>query len=47
MATGVEDVVEDANAPVEYYDLTGRRVDNPTKGIYIKKVGNRTQKIML
>lgn len=47
VATGVEDVVEDANAPVEYYDLTGRRVDNPTKGIYIKKVGNRTQKIML
>ncbi len=40
------DSIGDENAPAEYYDLTGRRVDNPTKGIYIKKVGNKAEKIL-
>lgn len=41
-------VVEDANAPVEYFDLNGIRVnaDNLKKGIYIKRQGNKVTKII-
>lgn len=39
--TGIEDsVAEDAQAE-EYYDLQGRRVMNPTKGIYVTKNGKK------
>ena len=39
--TGIEDTVaEDAQAE-EYYDLQGRRVKNPTKGIYVTKSGKK------
>ena len=31
----------------EYYDLQGRRVANPDKGIYIKKAGNKATKVIL
>lgn len=35
--TGVEGVeVETENAKAVYYDLSGRRVENPAKGVYIK-----------
>ncbi|MBQ7940945.1 MAG: carboxypeptidase regulatory-like domain-containing protein [Muribaculaceae bacterium] len=44
----IEDVeIEDANAPVEYYNLQGVKVANPEKGIFIKKQGNRTTKVVL
>ena len=33
--TGINDVITDAKAPKVYYDLNGRIVTNPTKGIYI------------
>lgn len=41
-------VVEDVNAPVEYFDLKGIRVnaDNLNKGIYIKRQGNKVTKII-
>lgn len=41
-------VVEDLNAPVEYFDLNGIRVnaDNLNKGIYIKRQGNKVTKII-
>ena len=41
-------VVEDVNAPVEYFDLNGIRVnaDNLRKGIYIKRQGNKVTKII-
>ena len=32
-------------APVEYYNLQGVRVDNPTPGIYIQRQGNKVRKI--
>lgn len=42
---GVSDlVVEDENAPVEYYNLQGIRVANPENGIYIVKQGNKVTK---
>ncbi|MDE7408664.1 MAG: hypothetical protein K2N09_01440 [Muribaculaceae bacterium] len=31
----------------EYFDLQGRRVANPDKGIYIKKSGNKSEKVIL
>lgn len=40
----VEEIGIDANAPAEYYDLQGRRVINPAKGLYIIRQGGRTQK---
>lgn len=41
-------VVDDVNAPVEYFDLNGIRVngDNLKKGIYIKRQGNKVTKII-
>lgn len=39
--TGVEDILNDADAAVEgIYDLNGRRVENPSEGIYIFRLSN-------
>lgn len=44
---GIEGIeVDDANAPVEYYNLQGIRVDNPVNGIYIRRQGSRVEKIV-
>ena len=45
--TGVEDVNVDENAPVEYYNLQGVKVENPTTGTYIKVQGKKTTKVYL
>lgn len=43
---GIEGVVvDDANAPVEYYNLQGVRVAEPTNGLYIRRQGSKTAKI--
>ncbi len=49
-ASGVEEIEESVieeniDAPVEYYNLQGVRVENPAKGIYIKRQGNKVSKI--
>lgn len=45
---GVNSVmVEDSNAPVEYYNLQGIRVDNPQNGIFIRRQGNKASKVIL
>ena len=45
---GVADLTvdEDTNAPVEYYNLQGVRVDNPQNGLFIKKQGNKAVKVI-
>ncbi|MCM1490904.1 MAG: hypothetical protein NC095_08785 [Muribaculum sp.] len=43
--TGVS-IVEAENS-VQYFDLTGRRVANPEKGIYVKVSGNKSEKVVL
>lgn len=46
--TGSAAVVEialDENAPAEYFNLQGMRIDRPTSGIYILRQGSRTSKI--
>ena len=46
--TGIESVgAEDVEAPVEYYNLQGVKVANPAKGLYIKKQGKKTTKVIL
>lgn len=39
--------VDAADAPVEYYNLQGIRVDNPVNGIYIRRQGSEISKIIL
>ncbi len=45
--TGVEETLVDENAPVEYYNLQGVKVEKPEKGIFIKKQGVKTTKVVL
>ncbi|MDE5870672.1 MAG: hypothetical protein K2H22_01830 [Muribaculaceae bacterium] len=43
--TGIEAIANDENAPVEYYNIQGVRVANPENGLYIKRQGNKAEKI--
>ena len=46
--SGVESVmVEDADAPVEWFNLQGVRVANPDNGVYIRRQGNKVEKVVL
>ena len=45
--TGVEGIEFDENAPVEYYNLNGVKVENPTNGTFIKVQGNKTAKVYI
>lgn len=46
--SGVADVEADsADAPVEYYNLHGVRVDNPGAGVYIRRQGDTVSKVIL
>lgn len=46
--TGVEDVDTDAtDAPVEYFNLQGVRVDNPGAGIFIRRQGKTVTKVVV
>lgn len=40
----VNSVEINENEPIEYFDLQGRRVENPTKGLYILRQGNKSVK---
>ncbi|MDE6402497.1 MAG: hypothetical protein K2K86_01670 [Muribaculaceae bacterium] len=45
---GIDNVdADEVNAPVEYFNLQGVRVENPTTGLYIKKQGNKVYKVVL
>ena len=46
LPTGIDAVITDSE-DVQLFDLLGRKVDNPTKGIYIIRNGNSTKKIMV
>ena len=45
--SGVENIetVEEIDAPVEYYNLQGVKVVEPSNGIYIKRQGNKVSKV--
>lgn len=45
---GVEGVgADNNNAPVEYFNLQGVKVANPQGGLYIKRQGHKTSKVIL
>ena len=45
---GVQGVaVDNANAPVEYFNLQGVRVANPENGLYIRRQGSKVEKIII
>lgn len=35
------------NAPVEYYNLNGQRVTDPSNGLFIRKQGSKTSKVVI
>lgn len=47
--SGINDIVEadNSDAPVEYYNLQGVKVNNPDKGIYIMRQGTKARKVIL
>lgn len=47
--TGVEETLADVDANAEYYNLQGVKVakENLTQGIYIKKLGNKSMKVVI
>ena len=45
--TSIETVKTENGVAVEYYNILGVKVENPTKGLYIKRCGNKAYKVML
>lgn len=47
--TGIENIIDDSNAPCEYYNIHGiKLVEKPTStGIYIRRQGSQTEKIII
>ncbi len=45
--TGVEGIEAETDAPVEYFNLQGVRVANPESGVYIRRQGAVTTKVIL
>ena len=46
--TGVDDILsDDANAPVEYYNLQGVRVANPESDLYNRVQGKKASKVLV
>ncbi len=43
--SSISNVVVDENAPVEYFNLQGIRVDNPANGIFIRRQGEQVSKV--
>lgn len=47
VTAGVEDITVDGNEPVEYFNLQGVRVENPSNGLYIRRQGAKAQKVVM
>lgn len=46
--TAIDEIgVDGVEAPVEYYNVQGIRVENPEHGLYIKRQGNKVSKVIL
>lgn len=45
---GIEDaIISDTDAPVEYFNLQGIRVERPSEGLYIRRCGNKAEKTVI
>lgn len=38
---------DDENAPVEYFNLQGVRIENPANGVFIRRQGNKVTKVII
>ncbi len=47
LLTGVESTIADENAPVEYFNMQGVKVNAPENGIFIKRQAGKTTKVVL
>ena len=48
VTTGISAVeANDENAPFEFYNLNGQRVENPANGLFIRKQGSKVQKVVI
>lgn len=46
--SGIESIAADnSDLPVEYFNLQGNRVDNPAKGLYIRRQGSKSEKVLV
>lgn len=45
--TAVDEIAVDANAPAEYFNMQGMRVENPENGIFIRRQGNKVSKVVV
>lgn len=45
--SGIENITVDENAPVEYYNLQGIKVENPENGMFIRRQGSKAQKVII
>ena len=46
-AAGLDSVMVDADAPVEYFNLQGIRVENPENGVFIRRQGTTVTKVVM
>lgn len=46
-SVGIDKIDSDENAPVEYYNLQGIRVEQPQNGIYIRRQGSKVSKVII
>lgn len=45
--SGVESIeIDNSSAPVEYFNLQGMRISEPTAGMYIRRQGNKSEKVI-
>ncbi len=48
ISVAIEEVnIDEEDGPIEYYNLQGVKVGNPSNGIFIKKQGRKTQKVII
>lgn len=45
--SGLEVIEAESEGPVEYYNLQGVRVNEPTQGIYVRRQGGKTTKVVV
>lgn len=46
--SAIEEIgVDNENAPVEYFNLQGIRVDNPAAGVFIRRQGSKVSKVLV
>ncbi len=47
ITSGVESVAVDSDTAAEYYDLSGRRIENPVHGLYIRRTSGSAVKVYI